>query len=98
LIVLKVDVDGVLAIKSKRKPKVARYVDGPASFPITLKGMQSPTGNTHVLRPDGDIQSVQHSIDSRTVCAWNSARSAFGEQPGKAFMAESADHVGVNKF
>ena len=95
MIVLKVDVDGVLAIKGKREPKVARHLDGPASFPIALKRMQSPAGNTHVLRMDGGIQSVQHSIDSRTVCAWNSARSAFGRSPRKAFMAESADHVRV---
>jgi hypothetical protein len=96
VIVLEVDVDYVLAIKGESEPKVTGHGNGPTSFPIAPEGMQSPAGNVHVLRAYGDVQSVQHSIDPRTMLVWNSACSAIGEEPGEAFVAKGADHVIAN--
>jgi hypothetical protein len=55
--------------------------------------MQPPARNVHIPCPGRSIQAVQHSIDPRTMLVWNSARSAIGEEPGKAFMAKGTDHV-----
>lgn len=93
MIVLEVNVDGVLAIKSEGEPKIARHGDCPIPFPVAPEGMQSPAGNVHVLWAHRDIQPVQYPIDPRTMLVRNSARFAIGEEPGEAFMAKGADHV-----
>jgi hypothetical protein len=93
VIVLEVNVDGVLAVKGESEPTVAGHGDCPTSSLIAPERMQSPAGNVHVLWTHGDIQSVQHSIDPRTMLVRNSARSAIGEEPGEAFMAKGVDHV-----
>ena len=92
MIVLEVNVDGILAIKRERKSKVTGHGDRPTPFPIAPKRMQSPAGDIHILWTYSGIQPVQHSIDPRTMFFRNSTRSAAGEVPGDALVAEGADH------
>ena len=93
MIVLEVDIDGIFAIEGKSKPKVAGHGHCPTSFLIAPERMQPPARNVHVFCAGRSIQTVQHSIDPRTMLVRNSARSAIGEEPGKALMAKDANHV-----
>jgi hypothetical protein len=93
VIVLEVNADGILAIKGESEPKVAGHGDCPTSFLIAPERMQPPARNVHVFCAGRSIQTVQHSIDPRTMLVRDSARSAIGEEPGKAFMAKGTDHV-----
>ena len=93
MIILEVDIDGIFAIEGKSKPKVAGHGDCPTSFPIAPERMQPPARHVHVFCAGRSIQTVQHSIDPRTMLVRNSARSAIGEEPGKTSVAKGADHV-----
>jgi hypothetical protein len=93
VIVLEVNADGIVAVKRESEPKVAGHRNCPTSFPISPERMQPPARNVHVFSAGRSIQTVQHSIDPRTMLVRNSARSAIGEEPGEAFVTKGADHV-----
>ncbi len=93
MIVLEVNADGILAVKRESEPKVAGHRNCPTSFPIAPERMQPPARDVHVFCAGRSIQTVQHSIDPRTMLVRNSARSAIGEEPGEALVAKGADHV-----
>ena len=93
MIVLEVNGDGILAVKRESEPQVAGHRNCPTSFLIAPERMQPPARNIHVFCAGRGIQTVQHSIDPRTMLVRNSARPAIGEEPGEAFVAKGADHV-----
>jgi hypothetical protein len=93
VIVLEVNADGILAIKGESEPKVAGHGDYPTSFLTAPERMQPPARNIHVFCAGRSIQSVQHSIEARTMLVRNSARSAIGEEPDETFVAKGTDHV-----
>jgi hypothetical protein len=93
VIVLEVNANSILAVKGETEPKIAGHGDCPTSFLIAPERVQPPARNVHVFCAGRSIQTVQHSIDPRTMLVRNSARSALGEEPGEAFMAKGANHV-----
>ena len=93
MIVLEVNAVGIFAIEGECEPKVARHGHCPTSFLIAPERMQSPAGNVHVFCAGRSIQTVQHSIDPRTMLVRNSARFAIGEEPGEALVAKGANHL-----
>ena len=65
MVVLKVDIDCVLAVERESQTQIAGNIDSPTIPPITAQWMETPSGHGHVLRPRGGIQPVKHALDAR---------------------------------
>jgi hypothetical protein len=92
VIVLQINIDGVLAIESKRKAPVAGHIYRVRALALPLQWMQAIAGQIHVFGMCRSVQSVQQSLNSRRPISRYTAVIALGKEQLKPSMAETAYH------
>ena len=92
MVILKIDVDGILAIEGKCEPKVAGHGDRPPAFSRAAQRMKPPARNVHILGPNGGVEPVQHPLDASPVFGRNAPRRTGSEKSMETFVTKRADH------
>jgi hypothetical protein len=92
VVILEIDIDGVLAIESKREPQIPGHGDRPTLFLPTTQRMKPPARDIHVPWPARSIEPIQHPFDASSMFGRDAARHAGHEQPLETFVVKAADH------
>lgn len=91
MVILVVHVVGILASKPKRHAPVAAHLDGPGAFPISVKFMESQTGQIQILRIRRGVQRAQNQPQPGRMLGLNASLGSGGEKSFEPFVSESLD-------
>lgn len=79
--ILKIDIDRIVASPTECDPPVAARVDGKAAFSVADQHVKAKSGQVHILRRGRDIESAEDTPQSRYILDIETACLSGFEEP-----------------
>lgn len=93
MIILVIDKNGVVAVKTECQPPISANFDRPVPGKITMKLMEPPSGSIHIFRSGGTIKSKQLNAQFLSMLWLNSCLRSCLKELFYPTMSKALYHV-----
>lgn len=83
----------ILADETKGKAPIATDLYRPSTLTITNQFVQIQTGEVHVLRAGGSMQTAENKTESFSMLRLNASQTPLSKKTFQTFVFEGDDHV-----